>query len=212
MKNLSLFFAVAIAGLFYSSEANAQATVTYGPELGFTASGLYDKSNEDIYAGLHVHGGVTAHVQVGGFFAIRPSLLFQTGKFENPDYGDVSTKLTRIYVPVPLLFSKNFENDNKLYFGAGPYIKYAIAGKSNNNIDYDMHKIKFGNSTTDEMKRPDVGLHFRGGFDFSRGTSLGLFLNWGLNNIDPRGTDYKLKSIDAIGFSFAWMFGGNNAD
>ena len=209
MNSYFRFLSIAAFCFLFSASSHAQVSATFGPEVGFTASGLYDSYNDEITAGLHVHGGATAHVQIGGFFAIRPSLLLQTGKFENPDYGEVSTKLTRISVPVALLFSKNFANENKLYFGAGPNLKFAIAGKTNNNIEYEMRKIKFGNSAGDDMKPFDVGLHFKGGFDFSRGLSLSLFLNWGLTNIDPNGAPYKTNAIDAFGFSLGWMFGGN---
>ena len=59
------------------------------------------------------------------------------------------------------------------------------------------------------MKPFDAGLHFKGGFDFSKGLSLSLFLNWGLTNIDPKGEPHKTTAIDAFGFSIGWMFGGN---
>ena len=209
MKNLLRLFLASSFLFFISKNSSAQVTASYGPELGFTASGLYDHYGEEVTAGLHIHAGATAHFQIGEFFAVRPSLLIQTGQFQNPDYSEQYTKLTRIYVPVALLFSKNFENDNKMYFGAGPNLKYSIAGKSNNNFDYEVRKIKFGNSTSDDMKPFDVGLHFRGGFDFSRGLSLSLFLNWGLTNLDPKGEPNKTTGIDAFGFSFAWMFSGN---
>ena len=210
MKNYFKFLAVPFLCFLFSTASQAQVSATYGPEIGFTAAGLYDSYNDEVVAGLHVHGGVTAHLQIGDFFAVRPSVLLQSGKFENPDYGDGSLKLTRISVPVALLFSKNFENENKLYFGAGPNFKYAISGKSSNNTDYEMRKIKFGNSAEDDMKRMDLGLHFRGGFDFSKGMSMSLFLNWGLTNLNPQGGSYKTNAIDAFGFSFAWMFGGNS--
>jgi hypothetical protein len=209
MKTL-LSLSLALFCLLFSSNTQAQVSTSFGPEIGFTASGLYDKYNEEVTAGLHIHAGATAHIQIGDFFAVRPSLLFQTGKFENPDYPDQTTKLTRISIPVAILFSKNFENENKMYFGAGPNFKYSIAGKTNNNFESEMRKIKFGTANTDDMKPFDLGLHFRGGFDFSRGLSLGLFLNWGLSNLDPHGEPYKMNALDAFGFSLAWMFSSNN--
>ena len=209
MKNCFKFLSLPVLCILFSASSHAQVSATCGPEVGFSASGIYDSYSEDIHAGVFVHGGATAHIQIGGFFAVRPSILVQTGKFVNADYESESIKLTRISVPVALLFSKNFDNDNKLYFGAGPNFKYAVAGKSNINYDAEMRKIKFGNTVDDDMKRLDLGLHLRGGFDFGSGASLSLFLNYGLVNIDPHGSEYKKISIDALGFSFAWMFGGN---
>jgi hypothetical protein len=212
MKKAIKFLSLSFFLLSVSLISNAQVSATYGPEVGFTASGLYDSYNSEISAGVNVHFGGTAHIQVGDFFAVRPSVLFQTGTFKNPDYDGQSTHLSRISIPIALLFSKKFSSDNKLYVGFGPNIKYAITGKSNNNIDQIMRDIKFGSSSTDEMKRLDFGVHFRAGFDFARGASLGLFLNYGLTNLDPHGSPYTNKAIDAIGFSFAWMFGGSGSD
>ena len=113
------------------------------------ASILHDSYNEEINTGINVHAGQPAHLQIGDFFAIRPSLLVQTGKFETPD-DDLTISLMRISISVAQLFSKNFGNNNKMYFGAGPSVKFALAGKSNNNVAYEMRKIKFGNSTEDD--------------------------------------------------------------
>jgi hypothetical protein len=212
MKNFFRLPAICLICILFSSASQAQVSATYGPEVGFTASGMFDDYTEDLYAGLNVHAGATAHLQIGNFFAVRPSVLFQTGKMQNTDYDQEYIKLTRIAVPVALLFSKNFENDNKMYFGAGPVFKYNISGKSNVNDDLNEQDIKFGSSTDDELKRTDVGLHFRGGFDFGTGLSMGLFLNYGVTNLNPRPESGKVVGIDAIGFSFAWMFGGNKAD
>lgn len=60
-----------------SLHSKTQAQVSVGPEIGFTASGLYN--DNDIYAGLNYHAGVTAHFQLTDFLAIRPSLLFKAG-------------------------------------------------------------------------------------------------------------------------------------
>jgi hypothetical protein len=54
----------------------AAAQISFGPEVGFTASGLYN--DNDVYAGVNLHVGATAHFQLTDFLAVRPSLLFKT--------------------------------------------------------------------------------------------------------------------------------------
>jgi hypothetical protein len=61
------------------------------------------------------------------------------------------------------------------------------------------------------MKRLDLGLHAKGGFQFGMGLSLNLFFNAGLRNLASENAfDYQIRSLDAFGFSIGWMFGGNN--
>lgn len=194
----------------YSKPANAQVGVTYGPEIGFTASGLYDEY-ENVEAGLHLHIGGTAHIQIGGYFAVRPSLIFKTGSFKDAELleDEYKRSLTRIAVPIPLLFSKEFENEAKFYIGAGPNFMYSLGGKEvEGSIS---RKLMFGNDPGNDLKRLDLGLHFKTGFQWSNGLTMNLFFNGGMTNINPNSTynDYKLKSMDALCFSVGWMFGGN---
>lgn len=191
------------------TKTQAQITTSFGPEVGFAASGLYT-DEEDLQAGINVHVGGTAHIQFGRFFAVRPSVLFKTGTFEDPDYYDYKTSLTRISVPVPLLFSYNFSNDNKIFVGAGPNFMYSLSGKYKN--EGTTTNIKFGTGAEDDMKRIDVGLHIKGGFQFGMGLSLGLFFNGGFTNLNPSPNYLNLKSMDALGISVGWMFGGRSED
>jgi hypothetical protein len=191
--------------VFFLRHAHAQTEVTYGPEVGFMASGLYD-NEETIFAGVNLHIGGTAHIQIGNHFAVRPSLLFRPGSYmSNADFTEEKISLTRLSVPIPLLYSRNFENSNKFFLGAGPNFMYSLSGKAKNGgMETD---IDFGDNG---LKRFDLGLHLKGGFQFGMGLSLNLFFNAGLSNIaQDNDFDYTLKSLDAFGFAIGWMFGGN---
>jgi hypothetical protein len=184
-------------------QARAQTEVTYGPVLGFSAAGLYT-NDEKVYAGMNLIIGGTAHIQLGNYFAIQPSLLFRPGMYmSDADFLDTKIALTRVSVPIPLMFSRNFESGNKFYLGAGPNFMYALSGKikeGSEEYDIDFEEL--------DWKRMDLGLHFKGGFKFDMGLSLNLFFNAGLTNLAENRPDYTLRSLDAFGFSMGWMFGG----
>ena len=211
MKRYFHLIAIAFLSVLFSITARAQVTATFGPEAGFSVSGL-NYIDEDFMMGIGVHGGGTAHIQLGRSFAIRPSVLLKFGFFQNADLLDKkTTTLTRIAVPIAFMYSKNFSNNNQLYFGAGPQVMYAIAGQSDYNDEYSKRKMSLGNDESDDLKPLDLGLHFKAGFNFNNGLGLNIFFNHGLTDIDPR-EGYKIKSVDLVGFSFAWFFGGNKAE
>jgi hypothetical protein len=189
------------------TQTKAQVTTSFGPEVGFAASGLYD-DDADVQAGIHGHVGGTAHFQFGRFFAIRPSVLLRVGNFEDADFSDEKISLTRISVPIPLLFSYNFNNNGKIFVGAGPNLMYSIAGKYKTNGESE--KLKFGSGEDADMKPLDLGLHIKGGYQFGNGIALSMFFNAGLSNLNPHSSTYKLKTLDVLGFSFGWMFGGKS--
>lgn len=195
--------------IFALNSAHAQVSTSFGPEVGFAASGLYNDA-ADVTAGIHGHLGGTAHIQFGRFFAVRPSVLLKVGDIENTDYSSQKTSLTRISVPVPVLFSYNFPNNGKLFVGAGPNFMYSVAGKY--KMDGVSTKINFGTGVENDMKPLDIGLHIKSGYQFGNGIALSLFFNAGFTNLEPNPEYLKLKSMDAFGFSFGWMFGGKSED
>lgn len=109
MKNYSRFLSILVLCFLLPAATHAQVRVTGGPEIGFTATGFMETHTEDLVVGLHVHGGATVHVQIGGYFAVRPSVLVQSGKLEDPDYPKQYTKLTRISILCHCCFQKTLE-------------------------------------------------------------------------------------------------------
>lgn len=205
MKTIAMRWA--ICAFCVLSFCKSQAQVTIGPEVGFTAAGLYS-DEEDIYAGFNFHVGGTAHIQINDFLAVRPSVLFKSGNMTNADYNDEQISLNRISIPVPVMYSHVFENSSTLFAGVGPNFMYNLSGKS--KYGGESAKIEFG-SNQGQLKPFDMGIQFKGGYQFANGLALSTFLNLGMSNLsnEQSGT---FKSMDAIGFSIGWMFGGGSGD
>jgi hypothetical protein len=206
LKNEKAFEKIRSSASFCSSLCkSAHAQVSVGPEVGFTAAGLYS-SEEDVYAGLNGHFGFTAHIQLGNFLAVRPSILFRSGSMAYTDDDQETITLTRISIPVPIMYSHVFDNGSVLFAGAGPNFMYSFSGKY--KYGSESQKIEFG--TNEEQIKPfDIGLHLKAGYQFAPGLVLSTFFNAGftdLDNVDGQ----QFKSLDAIGFSIGWMFGGKS--
>jgi hypothetical protein len=206
-KFLSRGIAAAILISFFG-KAQAQVEVTYGPELAGSFVGLVDDS-EVLYAGLDGQVGGAAHVQIGRFFAVRPSVFFRTTTMIDAYDSEYKMSLLRTGMHLPLLFSYNFEGGSKVFVGAGPSMMFHLGGKVQ-DYNSDKRDLEFGTGDEDDMKPVDIGLHLKAGFQFSRGLSLNLFFTNSLADLRPVAEDYgKLKMMDAFGFGIGWMFGGN---
>lgn len=199
--NPKLLIAVFCFASFLTTKAQVQ--VSAGPEVGFTAAGLHIEEDDEIFAGANLHFGGTARIQFGKHFAIRPSVLLKLGNMSNSDYDDVKVSMTRISVPIPILYSHLFGNNSNLFVGAGPNLMYSLSGKIKSGSE--SIKIPFG-SNSGEWKPLDVGLHLKGGFQFPNGLALSTFANFGFTNLANDGN--KIKTLDAFGLSIGYMFGG----
>ena len=59
MKTIAMRWA--IFALCILPFCTTKAQVAIGPEVGFTAAGIYNE--EDVYAGINLHIGATAHIR-----------------------------------------------------------------------------------------------------------------------------------------------------
>jgi hypothetical protein len=201
MKTIAFQFIILVNCLFlFSTQSDAQ--VMFGPSAGFTAAGLYTSDN-NVYAGINGQIGATAHFQITDFLAVRPSVLYRFGSMANSNDNTDKISLNRIAIPVPIVYSHIFPNNGILFGGLGPNFMYNLSGTQQNY--YQNGDISFSGDNA-QMQRFDVGLDFTGGYQFSSGLSLSLFLNAGLSNIS-KAPDNSLHSLDAFGFSIGWMFG-----
>ncbi|HET7000645.1 MAG TPA: outer membrane beta-barrel protein [Puia sp.] len=201
MKKFAYGFIILVNCLFvFNTQSNAQ--VMFGPSAGFTAAGLYT-NDDNVYAGINGQIGATVHFQITDFLAVRPSVLYRFGSMANSNDNTDKISLNRIAIPVPIVYSHIFPNNGILFGGVGPNFMYNLSGTQENY--YQSGKIIFSGDNA-QMQRFDVGLDFTGGYQFSKGLSLSLFLNAGLSNIS-KSPGTTLHSLDAFGFSIGWMFG-----
>jgi hypothetical protein len=122
--------------------------------------------------------------------------------------NQVKVQYITIQAPITIAFSDNFigGKNGGLFYGAGPYLSLAIAGKYNTNIaGAGYTKMKFGNSTTDNRAGMDFGYNLRGGIKLAK-TILSLQLNRGLVNVMPKDRVSNGEFIRTRSFLFQMSF------
>ncbi len=143
--------------------------------------------------------GVVADFPLMEVLSVQPGLVF-TGKGSKAS-GSVlgvssTTKFNPMYIEVPVNFVVKVPigNDARFFFGAGPYAALGVGGKWKNttsvggsNADSDRN-IKFGNSSSDDVKALDYGVNGLAGVEVSR-LMLNVNYGLGLNKIFPGQTN-----------------------
>ena len=69
--------------------------------------------------------------------------------------------------------------------GAGPSLSMGLSGKEkyDDGTNIETTDIKFGSSTTDDLKTFEAGINFLAGYQFKGGFLVAANYNAGLNNI-----------------------------
>lgn len=137
-----------------------------------------DKLNNKMKVGFNA--GVTADIPVAApDYFVQTGLLFSTkgAKFEN---SDVKMNISYLEIPITFLY-KPLVGEGHLLVGVGPYLGYAVGGKTgDNDIDFD-----------NDLKRFDAGGNILFGYEFTPKLSAQLNAQLGLVNIlqDGNGTN-----------------------
>lgn len=194
---------------------------TYSFRAGLNLSNMLFKDDADTYSedykmspGFHLGGIVEFPINDG--FAIETGLLVSTTGFKvkesDPTFGDAEMNITiyNLIVPITAKAYINAGSNAKVYFNFGPYIGYALSGKSKFTYDGDTETedIEIGSSDTDAIKAFDFGIEAGTGVEISSfqvGVSYGL----GLANISSYTEDGSKISNRVLAISLGYKFGNN---
>lgn len=223
MKKIYTLLALALVS--GSVMAQSKDGVKFGVRAGVNFASValsgkdVDKEDKDGLKSLtSFNFGGYAEIPISEKFSIQPglSLSGKGYKTESSDTDDGITftdKVTNnlMYLEIPINAVFNF---NGFYFGAGPYLSYAISGKSkykgtvtgepDENKEED---IKIGNNKDEDQIKPlDFGVNAMAGYKLPNGLNFGLNYGLGLSNLDVDSSkDYKMSNrvfSVLVGFSF----------
>lgn len=135
------FLSLVASGLLLAGTAQAQATFSVGPRVGFSAATTHfseDSLGVSYSSRSGFEAGLLGNLQFG-HFAFQPSVLFsQKGyKAEGPAPGlaiygparyEETVRLNYLTVPLNLAFSLR-RNGQGLQAFAGPYVAMLVGGK-----------------------------------------------------------------------------------
>lgn len=159
----------------------------FGSKAGFHAGARFELALPSLAEGVYTNAGV---------------LL--TSKGYKLDWGDLGNgKANAYYLELPIHIGYKYTiSDSFAIFGdVGPYIGYGLFGKVKSTYTgYDYYEGEYyseteTSNTFDQMKRFDLGVGLRVGFEFEKKYSISLSYDWGLldtykDNSDNNG-DYE---------------------
>jgi Outer membrane protein beta-barrel domain len=206
---------------------NLAKTALTGSDYGTTSNGTF---KSDLVTSFHFSGLVD--IPVSSSFSVQPGLSLTgkgtkltnstSGTIAGAAYtGKVTGTMHDMYLEIPVHLVYKI---NSIYFGAGPYAAFALAGKATDNetsftsngatqtIKGEDRDLKFGNdpgdanSDGDDLKSSDFGLSFLAGYQLKNGVNIGAGYGLGLTNLTPKGTAKDKTSNRVISFSVGFMF------
>ena len=226
MKTKLLFFAFIL--IFSVSLANAQSTVKSGHSFailgGVNFQNLVGKDNNgdkltnDMIIGYHA--GINIQIPIAPEFFFQPGLLFSTKGAKN-GYGSLTGTFKLSYIEMPLdLVYKGLLGKGYIMVGFGPYVAYAIGGKSSiynesTTLEKDIvfkNVIESGDDhLTAYAKRLDAGGNVFAGYETAGGLFFQLDTQFGMLQINPEDQRplaefSKLLSVKNIGFGLSLGF------
>lgn len=153
--------------------------------LGFRISALIDYQLLDNVSIVSLPG-----VSKKGYKV--PDIVFKKGDFYYGVY----------YLELPIYATYFYKvPKGQLFAGLGPYVGLGLDGKWGIS---NMQKIKFGNTSTDQFRRGDIGLGFMAGYELSKEIQLMLTASLGLRKIHSNPNVVPMQNR-VIGLSVAYL-------
>lgn len=221
MKKLFLSLSALIA---LGTATSAQTKITFAPEAGLNLSTVRSKSNGERddnvkprlggKVGGVVNFGITKHlsVQPGLFFSMKGANYKYT-----ETVGGVTTtaesKTNVNYLELPVNVAYQFGTGKSgLFIYAGPYVGYALSGKSKyksttGNISTENTRdITFGDNLGD-VKRLDVGANIGVGYILPMGLYFRAQYGHGFTSIEPKSDKDNYSKNSVFGLSVGFRLG-----
>ena len=182
---------------------SAQAQVSYGIKGGLnfpklyvsaTESGVTASTTTKTSTNFYVSG--YANVPAATNFAIQPGISLQ-GKGGKQD--GASLNFMSIEIPLNAVYSIPTGTIGSVFFGAGPYVGFNVAGQTkSDNVKVD---IEFG-SGQDEINIVDYGVNFHLGYTLPNGFLVNGCYGLGLAHVG----NYDVAKVTNRVFSFGVGF------
>ena len=148
------------------------------------------------------HAGFVGDFQIKESFFFNSGILYSLKGFKIDSDGETgSENINYLVVPLNMAYKFPIKDNSKFLIQAGPYLGYALNGKSKSGGESS--DIEFGSGG---MNRLDYGVGFGAGIEFGSVTAT-LNYELGLANlVDDPSSETKLKN-KVIQISLSYMFG-----
>jgi hypothetical protein len=214
MKKMMLLFACSLGMTAYT-----QAQVKFAPVVGVNLSNsavklLDDKADTKMKPGFHV--GALVSLPLTNNLALLPGVMFSTKGYKTEDevLGVKTTSnigLNYVEVPVNVAFMTGTEETGRFMVHAGPYVGYALSGKSKTKVGSveKEEDIEIGNDEKKDMLKPlEIGANVGVGYQLPMGLFGRVDYHHGFNNILSGGDDKNSFANRNFMLTFGYFIGG----
>ncbi|GAB3726570.1 porin family protein [Hymenobacter agri] len=195
MKKVILSLAI-LAGV--TSAAQAQSS-RFGVKAGVNLSNISGKDTEDAKNLVGLSAGVMADLGFSDLLSFHPELLYSQKGFKM-ESGGVTGQSRLSYLDLPLLLRVNADG---LFFEAGPQVGFLMGQKT----EISGGGQSYSSTSTDGLRKVDVGYIAGVGYQLSSGLELGVRYNGGISDLsDPSTSDKTRNSVFQL--QLGYLFGG----
>lgn len=220
-----ILFALLIVSI--SSEAQIKVGPEAGVYIGSISRSVQGFSvNNSVRPGLRA--GLNADFAINDNFSIQPG-LFYTGRSTKSTLDffvisiEQSLSVNYLELPVNFVYKAGSPDKGRIFIGVGPYIGYALGGKTKTDIPNSLflqgfindpsllglltedRNINVGVDTTDDVRPIDIGANISIGYEFPFGLFFRGQVGMGFMNTAPLDefvTQQNWGSAITIGYLF----------
>jgi hypothetical protein len=224
MKNTLLIIIISLFSINALAQINASGgldeKLSFGLKLGIGGSivSFNDSRNNNIAANGAGHASLFLNKPIAEKFALQAGLSYSDRGYyiaEETFFTFTGSSYRMFYIDLPINAVLKLPLGNgKVLLGGGPYVGYAFGGKVQvNRIDFtssspekqENRNLSYGNKSTDDFKKTDLGFNFLTGYQFKKGWLLNINYSQGVQNILPK--EQTANGEKAINAAFHFCVG-----
>jgi len=197
-KLIFLAFSLLISASLLNAQSSATGKTSFGILGGVNFQNLVGKDNDgnkftnEMIIGYHA--GINIQIPIAPEFYFQPGVIFSTKGAKN-SYGSLTGTYNLSYIEMPLnLVYKGALGNGFVMVGFGPYVAYAIGGKSSivdgsASLEKDIvfkNTVESGDDyLTVYARRFDAGGNIFAGYEMAGGLFIQLDTQFGMLEVNP---------------------------
>jgi hypothetical protein len=224
MKNTLLIIIISLFSIHALAQIDANDSLdkklSFGLKLGVGSSiiSFNDSRYSEISSNGLGHFSAFLNKPISEKFALQAGLSYTDRGFNTveQDFFTITASSFRLFyldLPINAVLKLPLGN-GKVLLGGGPYLGYALGGNVKMNIidlvstdpeKEEKRELSYGNKTSDDFKKTDIGFTFLTGYQFRKGLLLNINYAQGIQNILPK--EQTNNGEKAINLAFHFCVG-----
>ena len=193
----------------FASAANAQIAIA--PEAGLNMANMTFKPSSTTSMKVGATVGAIVDLGLSDNLFIQPGLFYMMNGCKlkgTAPFPDVNVNVSTLEIPVNVEYKFGDVGGGRFFLGAGPYLGINVGGNLKASGSPST-SIKYGNDSSSNLKRMDLGLGLNVGYQLQNNLYFRVRYQMGLSNLQPKGDANNSAKTSAIGITVGYYLGGN---